>query len=185
MKLHVFGAAGSGVTTLGEALSKKMGIPYFDSDDYFWLKTNPPFTQRLKPTDRNQLLLKDLKQTESWILGGSIINWGELLFPNFDLVVFLYLPKEIRMDRVRTREWERYGEVIFRDPKRQAQYQKFIDWAADYDDATGIAGRTLKAHQLWLKEITAPVLEIIGDLRVEDRVKLVIDKLTSEIDESS
>lgn len=177
MKLHVFGAAGSGVTTLGEALSKKLGIPYFDSDDYFWLKTHPPFTQRRAPIERNELLLKDLQQSKGWILGGSIINWGEDLFLNFDLVVFLYLPKEIRMERVRKREWERYGEVIFENPERQEQYQKFIAWAADYDEASGIAGRTLKAHQLWLEKITFPILEIIGDLSVEERERRVMDKL--------
>lgn len=179
MKILLFGGAGSGVTTLGEALSKKLDLPYYDSDNYFWLKTNPPFTQRGEPSDRNQLLLKDLKQTEGWILGGSVINWGEYLFPNIDLVVFLYLPKAIRMDRVQKREWERYGEAIFTNPERQEQYHKFMAWAADYDDATGIANRTLKAHQLWLKKITAPVLNIIGDLSVEARVKLVIDKLQS------
>ncbi|CAC9976206.1 hypothetical protein FLAPXU55_03930 [Flavobacterium panici] len=39
MKIHIFGASESGVTTAGEALSKKLDIPYFDSDTYFWEKT--------------------------------------------------------------------------------------------------------------------------------------------------
>ncbi|NML64046.1 hypothetical protein HHL22_02400 [Hymenobacter sp. RP-2-7] len=46
MKLHVFGASGAGVTTLGHALSAALGLPYFDSDDYFWLPTKPEFTHR-------------------------------------------------------------------------------------------------------------------------------------------
>ncbi|UUF17010.1 MULTISPECIES: shikimate kinase [Flavobacterium] len=35
----MFFASGSGVTTTGEALSKKLDIPYLDSDAYFWEKT--------------------------------------------------------------------------------------------------------------------------------------------------
>lgn len=35
MKIHIFGASGSGVTTLGNALANQLNIPYFDSDHYF------------------------------------------------------------------------------------------------------------------------------------------------------
>ena len=40
---------------------------------------------------------------ENWILGGSIIHWGENLFPEFDLIVFLWLPPEIRLKRLKER----------------------------------------------------------------------------------
>jgi len=43
------GAPGAGVPTLGRALGATLGLPYFDSDDYFWLSTEPPFTQRGQP----------------------------------------------------------------------------------------------------------------------------------------
>ncbi|CAI8903162.1 hypothetical protein EMIT036CA2_50372 [Chryseobacterium sp. IT-36CA2] len=35
MRIHIFGASGSGVTTLGKALSEKLNIEYLDSDDFF------------------------------------------------------------------------------------------------------------------------------------------------------
>lgn len=35
IRLHIFGASGSGVTTLGNAISKETGIPVYDFDDYF------------------------------------------------------------------------------------------------------------------------------------------------------
>ncbi|GAB3319388.1 hypothetical protein GCM10027299_11850 [Larkinella ripae] len=44
MKLHLFGASGSGVTTLGTALAAQLHLPYVDSDDYFWEKP----TRRLR-----------------------------------------------------------------------------------------------------------------------------------------
>jgi shikimate kinase len=34
MRIHIFGV-GSGVTTLGKALSQELSIEYFDSDDFF------------------------------------------------------------------------------------------------------------------------------------------------------
>jgi adenylate kinase family enzyme len=46
MRLHIFGASGTGTTTLGQALGSTLGVPYFDSDDYFWERSIPPFTVR-------------------------------------------------------------------------------------------------------------------------------------------
>ncbi|MEX1377920.1 MAG: hypothetical protein AB1Z23_10695 [Eubacteriales bacterium] len=43
-RIHIFGAAGSGVTTLGKALSEYINIPVFDYDDYYWENTDPPFS---------------------------------------------------------------------------------------------------------------------------------------------
>lgn len=180
MKLHIFGASGSGVTTLGKAISKELNIKYFDSDEYFWTKTEPPFTIRQNPIQRNQLVLKDLNTTENWILGGSIIHWGDNLFPTFDLIVFLYLPKETRLERLKKREFERFGDIIYNNLDRTKQFEDFINWAADYDVNTGIANRTLQAHETWLAETKRPFLKIIGDLTTSEMVKLTIDKLQEE-----
>lgn len=38
-RIYIFGAAGSGVTTLGKELSSSLSIPTFDIDDYYWQKT--------------------------------------------------------------------------------------------------------------------------------------------------
>lgn len=156
MKLHILGASGSGVTTLGELLSEKLGLKYFDSDDYFWIRTDVPFTQRCNPIERNQQIADALSQSENWILGGSIIDWGENLFPEFDLIIFLYLPANIRIERLKKREFEKFGNIIFEDKKRAEQFNKYLAWATDYDNDTGIAKRTLKAHQNWLLKKIAP-----------------------------
>jgi adenylate kinase family enzyme len=180
MKLHIFGASGSGVTTLGQLLADKLGFKYFDSDDYFWMKTEPPFTHRREPNERNQLIVKDISETENWILGGSIIHWGDNLFPDFDLIIFLYIPNEIRIERLKKRELERYGKIIYIDEKRVKQFNHFIAWATDYDNETGLANRTLKAHQNWLTQNQSPILEIIGDKTLDEKLKLILDRLIDE-----
>lgn len=62
MKIHVFGASGAGTTTLGEALSARLALPYFDTDAYFWLPTKPHFTQRQPAAERDAQLTHDLAQ---------------------------------------------------------------------------------------------------------------------------
>src|SRR6218665_2307839 len=127
MKLHILGASCSGTTTLGEALAKNLNVPYFDSDTYFWEKTNPPFTTRRDPASRNQMLVNDINQQDSWIIGGSLLKWDLAL--DFDLIIFLYTPHEIRIERLKKRELERYGDIIFTDSTRNQQYNDFLNWA--------------------------------------------------------
>lgn len=175
MKIHIFGASGSGVTTLGEKLSEHLQIPYFDTDFYYWEKSEPPFTVRRNPQLRNEMIISDMRMYESWILGGSVNSWGEDLFRPFDLAVFLWIPGEVRLERLRKREFQRYGDIIYTDPARNRQYLNFIQWASEYDSG-GLTSRTIEAHEKWMSGLDAHVLQLREDISVEQRVAIVLNK---------
>lgn len=176
MHINIFGASGAGVTTLGKTLSEKLGYPYFDSDYYFWEQSNPPFTVRRDPGVRNRLINEAMAGLDSWLLGGSIINWNNNW--QFDLSVFLYIPQEIRLQRLRDREYKRYGEIIHTDNERNRLYKEFIDWARGYDELI-TNSRSLHAHRNWISNLKTPVLVIEGDTTVEERVEAVMRKIES------
>jgi adenylate kinase family enzyme len=177
MRINILGASGTGVTTMGKQLADTLEIIYIDSDNYFWEQTDPPFTLRRNSQERNQMIRDKLSTNTDWILGGSIINWGGNVFPDFDLVVFLYLPHDIRLYRLKKRELERYGDIIHTNPTRKEQFDKFISWAVDYDNNSGIANRTLHAHENWLQKVKSPILRLLGDLTTQERIKMTIDEL--------
>ncbi|MEO6283210.1 MAG: AAA family ATPase [Dyadobacter sp.] len=172
MKIHIMGASCAGSTTLGMALAKQSGIPYFDTDDYFWEPAETPYTVKRNAELRNQMLLDDLARQNDWILGGSLISWGKHWAAMFDLVVFLYIPKEIRLQRLVEREEERYGDMIYTDAERRQLFQEFLDWASKYDDVD-FTGRNIRIHENWLTQITCKVLEIRGDTTVDERLRLI------------
>ncbi|MFC0517654.1 AAA family ATPase [Mucilaginibacter angelicae] len=174
MHINIFGASGSGVTTLGKALSEKLNYPYFDSDHYFWFPSDPPFTNRRLPDERNALINNEMAGVENWILGGSVINWNNNW--QFNLSVFLYIPQEIRLQRLRDREFERYGDIIHTDRERNRLYHEFIDWARGYDELI-TNSRSLHSHKNWMNNLKTPLLVIEGDTSVEDRVEAVLGKI--------
>ncbi len=176
MKIHITGASCAGSTTLGLALAQQLGYSYFDTDNYFWQDTPIPFSVRRDPADRNTMLLNDLNQSQNAIVGGSLIDWGTAWREQFDLVVFLYIPREIRMERLKAREVERYGNRIFTDGERAAAYAKYLAWANGYDDNT-ITGRNLKAQTNWLAELSCHTLEITGDTSLAHRLEQVSLKI--------
>jgi adenylate kinase family enzyme len=177
MKLHIFGASGTGVSTLGEALGTALGLPYFDTDAYFWEATDPPFTVRRPPALRDARLAHDLAGHQRWLVGGSIVGWGEQWLAAFDLVVFLWLPPALRLQRLHQREHARYGARILADPRQAARTQAFLAWAAGYDDSSMGGSRTLANHTSWLARFTCPVLELRGDLTVAQRLRVIQTRL--------
>ncbi|XHR92884.1 AAA family ATPase [Mucilaginibacter sp. UC70_90] len=174
MHINIFGASGSGVTTLGQTLSEKLDYPYFDSDHYFWLPSDPPFTNRRPPEERNAMINSEMAGMQNWILGGSVINWNNNW--QFDLSVFLYIPPAIRIRRLQERELERYGDIIYTDRERNKLYNEFIEWARGYDELI-TNSRSLHSHKNWMNNIKTPLLVIEGDTTVRERMELVLRKI--------
>ena len=103
MHIHVMGASGSGTTSLGRALAERLDIAHLETDDFFWLSTDPPFTTPRDADRRIGLLLDEVARHEGWILSGSALKWGRPLEPLYDLIVFLRIDPELRMARIRAR----------------------------------------------------------------------------------
>ncbi len=176
MKIHIMGASCAGSTTLGKALSELLSYPYFDTDQFFWLPSETPFTVKREARERNEMLKQELSKNQNAITGGSLLKWGDEWLSMFDLVVFLYVPGEIRMERLKNREIQRYGEKIVEDPVRASLYNSFVTWAQGYDDNT-TQGRNLQAHTDWLAQISCPVIRIEGDTTVSERTEIVLRAL--------
>ncbi|HSI66452.1 MAG TPA: AAA family ATPase [Planococcus sp. (in: firmicutes)] len=175
-RIHIMGAAGSGTTTLGAALAKELPHIHLDTDDYFW-KTK--YTEQRPVPDRIQLLETDLLHNESWILSGSVVSWGEEIKSHFDLVVFVWVPKELRLERLERREYERYGEEMLAGGAKYEQFKAFLEWASLYDHADKEA-RSKISQEHWMAGLQCPVLRIEGKHSVEERVDLVMKFIQSD-----
>jgi adenylate kinase family enzyme len=161
-RIHIFGASGSGTTTLGAAIATQHGHRHLDTDDFFWLPTDPPYREIRPRAERLTLLRAALAASPSWVLSGSLCGWGDPLIADFELAIFLLVSTETRMARLRAREAARYGEAaIAPGGPRRAESVEFLDWAARYDDG-GPDMRSRAMHEAWLRRLVCPVLRLDG-----------------------
>jgi adenylate kinase family enzyme len=175
-RIHILGASGSGTSTLGSALARRLCVPHADSDRLYWLPTNPPYTTPRPPEDRQDLLLRTLPVDGKWVFSGAATKWAAPLEPHYDLVVFLLLDPAVRMDRLRRREAARFGTRILPGGDMEASNAAFIAWAEAYDTA-GSLRRGLVTHEAWLADQPAPVLRLDSVNPVEDLVAAVLARL--------
>lgn len=178
--IHVLGAPGSGVTTLGKALAERLGFSYFDTDDYVWFTSDAlPYRRKRNPDHRRQLLKNDLGKTQAWVLSGALCGWGDVFIPNFEFVIYLWLPAEIRLARIKERETRRYGaERLARGGDLHSVFEKFLAWAEAYDvENENIRSRASELN--WLEQLTCPVLKIEKEMPLDDLVEFVLNKISA------
>jgi adenylate kinase family enzyme len=172
-RLHILGASGSGTTTLAAALCARHGWKHVDTDDIFWITTDPPYTDIRPREERVALMQAALDQSQDWIVSGSMCGWGDEFIPRFDLVVFLSVPSEDRLKRLTAREAGRYGlENIAPGGKNHEQFIEFMVWTSQYDDGAPTM-RSRALHEEWLATLFCPVLRLDGLQPVSELVQAV------------
>jgi adenylate kinase family enzyme len=169
-RIHIMGASGAGVTSLGRALADALALPHHDTDDYFWQPTIPPFQNQREVADRLRLMQEVFLPRADWVLSGSLDGWGNAIVANFDLVVFLTTPTQLRLQRLRDREARHFGaDAVTPGGWRNRETEEFVEWASHYD-AGDREGRSLAKHLAWLAALPCPVLQLDGSRPLQELV---------------
>ena len=175
--LHIFGASGSGTTTLGKKISEELGYRHMDTDDYYWLPTDPKFTQKRPVQERIALMKRDIEEAENVVLSGALAGWGDPLIPLFTLAVRIELPQDIRIERLRQREKARFGSRIDPGGDMYEQHLAFIEWAKTYDTG-GMEHRSKMRHDAWEKTLPCEIVYLNGADTLENSFGAVKEKIT-------
>ena len=159
--IHIFGASGSGTTTLGKRICEELGYTLMDTDDYFWMPTNPRFTLKRPADERIALMKRDIDQSENVVISGSLTDWGDVLIPFFTLVIRIEMDQTLRINRLKQREKARFGSRIEPGGDMYQQHLNFVEWAKTYDNG-GMNVRSKMKHDDWQKLLSCQVLCLDG-----------------------
>lgn len=177
--IHIFGASGSGTTTLGKSVADHLSIPHFDTDSYYWKESAVEYSEKIPVTERVKNITDDLDQHPNCVLSGSLCCWGDPIVKHFTHVIFLSTTWAIRKARLIKREEQRYGIAIQKKQTPQGQVSRdFIDWASRYDTA-GLEQRSLQTHLEWMKALPkeVSVLHLDANIPIVDLTNAVLSKL--------
>ena len=99
------------------------------------------------------------------------------MIPFFTLAIRLVTDTEIRIERIKQREWNKFGERIAPGGDMYQQHLDFVEWARKYD--TGSVNMRSKAkHDEWQKLLQCKQIVLNGANDLEEnleKVRRIID----------
>ena len=170
--IHIFGASGSGATTLARAVAARYGYRFVDVDDAMWEPTDPPFTVRRPDDEIRARIERELSLSERSVISGAIVGWGDAFIPAIDLAVYMHLPEAIRIERINRRERARFGARVEPGGDLYRQHLDFLEWARSYDSADPTR-RSRAQHERWLARLHCPIIRIEKPESLEELVRIV------------
>lgn len=158
-RVYVTGASGCGVTTLGRALAEALGAVAIDTDDHYWVPTDPPYREKRPPGERVARIAALQAASPRWVVSGTAESWGAPLVEAAELIAFLEAPTEVRLERLRRRERGRFGDALLPGGAMHDTHREFIAWAGQYEEGRE-PGRSRPRHERWLAGVAKPVLRL-------------------------
>ena len=94
-RILVYGATGSGKTTLASALGARLGLPYHSMDDLTW---EPGWVAVGEHLQRDRV--REICATDDWVIDAAYGIWRDIPLTRADLIVGLDLPRWLSFGRL-------------------------------------------------------------------------------------
>ncbi|MBP3919434.1 MAG: AAA family ATPase [Clostridia bacterium] len=166
----VCGLNGAGKSTLGKALAEKLQYHFIDNEDLFFPKDNPTYlyaSPRTK-TEAEALLLQEIANHDHFVFASVIGNYSDAVINCFRYAIRIEVPKEIRMQRVQNRSYQKFGNRMLPGGDLYEQESRFFDM---------VHQRKEEMVDHWIAKLQCPILCVDGTKKIEENVKLVAKKL--------
>ena len=157
--IAIVGLNGSGKTTLGRALAERLGYFRIDVEDYYF-PAEGAFNEARSRDEVEQLMLEDIEKNGNFVLSSVCADFASIE-KYYCLIVYLEAPKEMRLDRIRKRSIDRFGERVLPSGDLYESEENFFAFAAN---------RTPEKIENWLQKCTCPVLRIDSTKPVSELV---------------
>lgn len=170
MGIIVCGLNGSGKSTLGKALAEKLDFHFIDNEDLYFPKANPNYVYS-SPRTREEvenLLFSEIKAHENFVFASVKGDYGEHIYPFFQYAVLIDVSKDIRIQRVRNRSFQKFGNRMLMGGDLYEQEEKFFEL---------VKSRPENTVEEWIQSLKCPIIRIDGTKSIEENVDFIIEQL--------
>lgn len=171
--IQICGLNGCGKSTLGKALADELGFHFIDNEGLFFArsKEDEPYSNPRSRQEVEWLLMEEVCTTPDFVFAAVRGDYGEEICRRYDYVVAIEAPKEVRLQRVRNRSFQKFGKRMLAGGDLYEQEEAFFQMAgARADDYV----------ENWLRTLKCPVFRVNGEEPVVDNVERIVRWITRE-----
>ena len=168
----VCGLNGAGKSTVGKALAKKLNFHFIDNEELYFPKTDPHYTYASPRTRKEveQILFREIKAHQDFVFASVKGDYGETIYPFFQYAVLLDVPRDIRLQRVKERSFQKFGSRMLHGGDLYEQEEKFFDL---------VKSRAKNTVEEWVQSLSCPIILVDGTKPIRENVKFIIERIRS------
>ena len=165
--IQICGLNGCGKSTLGRALAARMGFHFIDNEDLYFTRTNidEPYSNPKSREDVERLLVEEVRKHGNFVFSAVKGDYGKEIIPMYDYVVMVEVPREIRLQRVRNRSFQKFGNRIQNGGDLFEQEESFFRMVESRGD---------DFVENWLQTLKCPVIRVDGTISIEENIELIL-----------
>lgn len=162
--IQVCGLNGCGKSTLGRALAQKIGFHFIDNEELFFTRNaaDEPYQNPRSRAEVEKLLMEEVRKHGDFVLAAVRGDYGKEILPLYRYAVLIEVPKEIRLQRVRDRSFQKFGGRMKPGGDLYESEEAFFQTAA---------ARPEDYAESWARTLSCPVVVVDGTRPVEENVE--------------
>ena len=169
-RIIVCGGNGAGKSTLGKRLATELGWTFRDIEEYYFPVNNTDYNYSEARTKEevSKLLLADMRKHENFILASVKGEFGSEVSKLFTCAILIDVPKELRMERIRKRSNQKFGNRMLPGGDLYEKEEQFFDM---------VENRPEDYTTRWLETVDMPIIRVDGTKAIEDNVVKIKEEL--------
>lgn len=170
MRIIICGLNGAGKSTFGKALAERMGYRFVDVEDLYFPKTDPDYLYASPRTGKEvvKLLLDILRREDDLVFSSVTGKYVENASAYFQYCVILNVPKNIRMQRVKNRSFEKFGERALPGGDLYEKEQSFYEL---------IQSRKETLVSEWVEAAKIPIIHLNGEKTINENLDFLLEQI--------
>ena len=164
----ICGLNGSGKTTLGKELASTLDFAFLNDEEYYFEKADIPFSKSRTSDEASAYILAYIQKHENTVITATRGNLGAEINRMYDCVIYLSAPLDIRLSRIKNREYEKFGTRALPGGDMYKMQKAFHN---------KVALRTADKTEAWLDILSCPVIRLDGTVSVKENVMFIVSEL--------
>lgn len=163
----ITGLNGCGKSTVCRILAEKLNYYSMDVEDYYFIDSDIPYSEFHTHEQTKKFMLDDIVKHNDFVLATVNCDWGQEISSMCKLAVVLKAPLDIRMERIKKREYEKFGDRVLPGGDLYESQQKFHN---------KVLARGDEHIAKQMEFITCPVLKLDATLSICDIANTIYEK---------
>ena len=166
----VCGLNGSGKSTLGKVLAEKLNFHFIDNESLYFPMADHHYIYAYPRTreEATKLLFDEIKIYENFVLTSVKGDYGEWFYPYLQYAVLIDVPKDVRLQRVKNRSFQKFGNRMLPGGDLYEQENNFFNL---------VQFRVENVVEEWLQSLNCPIIRVDGTKSIGENTKHIIEQI--------